>query len=288
MAKHKKLSQQQIDAYHDDGFVFPITILNDAEAQSYLQRLHDFEQSYPAMSRDEVHHKLLRFKSHVLLPWINELIRHESILDAVEDLIGSNILCWSSSFFIKEPDDPGFISWHQDSATYNLQGGNLLTVWLALTDAQSDNGAMRFIPGSHRLGEQTHTDTWDKDNRLSRGETINYNLEEEAAVDICLAPGQASLHHIHAIHCSAANRTQRPRIGYAIRYFSPKMSYRGTGRESAMLVRGEDNYGHFDLEPWPQQGQYEAAQMAYQKAINTRSMTTFRDDKTDRALHAFD
>ncbi len=281
----KQLSREQIEAFEADGFVFPVPVLSGAEAQSYLQHLRVFEASHPEMSRDEVQHKLLRFKSHVLLPWINELIRHEKILDAVEDLMGPDILCWSSSFFIKTPDDPGYMSWHQDSATYDLEGGPLITAWIALTDAQTDNGAMRFIPGSHRLGEQSHSDTWDKNNRLSRGEVIDYKFDETTAVDICLAAGEVSLHHIHAIHSSAANRSRRPRIGYAIRYCPPHMRYRGRVRESAMLVRGEDRYGHFDLEPWPQQGQEAAAYAAYLRAIEVRSRTTFRDAETDRALH---
>lgn len=281
----KQLTQQQIDAFHDHGFVFPIRIFGEDDAQHCIRRLHEFEQSQPTMSRDEVHHKLLRFKSHVLLPWINELIRHEKILDAVEDLLGPDIMCWSSSFFIKDPNDPGYISWHQDSATYNLEGGELITAWLALTDAQTDNGAMRFIPGSHRIGEQTHTDTWAENNQLSRGETVNHSFDEASAVDIRLAPGEISLHHIHAIHSSAANRSPRPRIGFAMRYFSPSMRYRGDNRESAMLVRGEDRYGYYELEPSPQQNRPDEARAAYERAIRARSMTTFRDAKSERSLH---
>lgn len=284
----KQLSRAQINVFENDGFVFPVPVLSGDQAQDYLQRLYAFEAAHPGMSRDEVHHKLLRFKPHVLLPWINELVRHEKILDAVEDLIGPDILCWSSSFFVKAPADPGYISWHQDSATYDLEGGPLITAWIALTDARSDNGAMRFIPASHRLGEQPHTDTWAENNRLSRGEVVDYQVDESTAVDICLAAGQMSLHHIHAIHSSAANHTQRPRIGYAIRYCPPQLRFRGKARESAMLMRGEDRYHHFELEPRPEPGREAAAHSAYQRAIKVRSMTTFRDAETGRALHGAD
>ena len=68
----------------------------------------------------------------------------------VEDLIGPNILAFASRFWIKGGQDGTYVSWHQDSAYFGLDPHELVTVWLALTDATPEMGCMKVIPGSHR------------------------------------------------------------------------------------------------------------------------------------------
>ena len=109
---------------------------------------------------------------------------------------------------------------------------------------------MQFIPGTHRLGPVSHSDTWAKDNALSRGEVIDLKIDESSAVDVTLGPGDVSLHHIDLVHGSPPNRSARRRIGYAVRYMTPGMRPR-VRPASAMLARGADTHGHFELEPRP-------------------------------------
>ena len=172
------------------------------------------------------------------------------MLDAVEDVLGPNILCWGSSFFIKEPEDPGYVSWHQDATYWGLDQSDVCTAWIALTPSTRANGCMRVASGSH--GEQlTHTDTFHKDNLLSRGQEINAEVDEKDAVDLELSPGQMSLHHVRIIHGSNPNPTKKRRVGFAIRYIAATVRQSLGPRDFATLVRGKVVNDFWELEPRP-------------------------------------
>ena len=239
------LSPAQVEAYKRDGYVFPIDILSPAEVAAYRAKL----ESYEASSGSSIQGNL-RQKPHLLFTWVNELIRHPKILDAVTDIHGPDLLCWSSSFFIKEPDGTGFVSWHQDSTYWGLSSPDVITVWLALSPANEISGAMKFLPGTQH--EQVgHRDTFHKDNLLSRGQELEVKVDESKSVLAALEPGQASLHHVMLFHGSAPNRSQDRRIGLAVRYIPTYVRQIAGARDSATLVRGTDRHGHFDLEPAP-------------------------------------
>ena len=108
----KLLSENEVAGYRARGYHFPVNALSESEVAEFRGKLEDYEARTGGPIQGEMRHR-----SHVLFPWINEMIRHPKILDAIEDLLGPDILCWNTSFFIKEPRDPGFVSWHQD-ATY--------------------------------------------------------------------------------------------------------------------------------------------------------------------------
>src|SRR4029453_15391031 len=160
---------------------------------------------------------LYRIKPHLLFTWLAELVRHPSVLDAVEDVLGPDILCWNTSFFTKEARSPGFVSWHQDATYWGLSEPDVVTAWVAFTESTPANGNMRVIPGSHRA-PVPHVDTFHPDNLLSRGQEIAVEVDESRAVDIVLAPGEMSLHHVLMVHGSGANLSGDRRIGFAIRY----------------------------------------------------------------------
>ena len=106
----KILTDKQIIEYEENGLVFPITVMPENEADTLKHKLERYESSSGGPIQKEWRHKV-----HLLFTWANEIVRHPKILDAVEDLIGPNIICWTTNFFIKEAKDPGFVSWHQDS-----------------------------------------------------------------------------------------------------------------------------------------------------------------------------
>jgi len=145
----KCLMEDQIEGYHRDGCVFPIFLLTRTEAAKLRQKFEGLE----ATIGGEVQQRF-RIKAHLPFPWLNDLIRHPTLLDAVEDIIGPNILCWGSSFFTKNAHDPRFVSWHQDSTYYNLKPAETLTAWVAFTDSTIESGCMRFIRGSHSSGQK--------------------------------------------------------------------------------------------------------------------------------------
>jgi hypothetical protein len=241
----KMLTQAQIDRFWEQGFLSPIRIMPVEEALGYRRRLERFEEMSGGPLRGD-----LRHKSHLLFTWLGDLVRHPRILDAVEDLYGPDLLCWTTNFFIKEKESPAFVSWHQDSTYWGLSAPDVVSAWVAFTPAHSGNGAMQVIPRTHRLDQLPHRDTFAKHNLLTRGQEIAVDADERNAVTITLEPGEMSLHHVRLVHGSPPNTSHDRRIGFAIRYV-PTHVRQIVGEDSATLVRGEDRFGHFELEPRP-------------------------------------
>ncbi len=240
------LSAAEVRAYREDGLLFPKRAVSTAGAARLLGEL----EAHEAGTGGPVNGKH-RYKCHLLFPWIDETMRDPAILDMVESLVGPDIMVWTSHLYPKEPGDGRFISWHQDSAHWGLDSDRIVTVWIALTPATRENGCMRMLPGSQRTGTVAHRDTWDPDNILTRGQTIDAAIEEDRAVSVELAAGEASLHHVFMWHASHANRSGGRRVGLALRYITPDARQTRTARDFATLVRGEDRFGHFEPEPRP-------------------------------------
>ena len=242
----KTLTADQIAAYDRDGYLAPVTVLSEAEARALRGKLEAIEASTGGPLRGDIRHK-----AHLLFPFLADLIRHPAILDAIEDVLGPDILCWNTNFFIKEAETPSFVSWHQDSTYWGLSSPDVCTAWVALTPSNRENGAMAVIPKSHTIDQIPHRDTFDRHNLLTRGQEIAVKVDEAEAVPLVLRPGEMSLHHVRLVHGSPPNPSHDRRIGFAIRYI-PTSICQLEGTDSASLVRGEDRYGHFELEPRPE------------------------------------
>jgi len=241
----KILTPQQIETFRRDGCVFPIRVMSADEALAIRRKLETFEKSAGGPLKGD-----LRHKSHLLFPWLDEVVHNARIVDAIEDLYGPDLLCWTTNFFIKEANNPAFVSWHQDSTYWGLDKPDVVTAWVALTPSNRANGAMAFIPGTHTADQIPHRDTFAKNNLLTRGQEVAVDVDESKAVTIELEPGEISLHHVRLVHGSPANPSNDRRIGFAIRYI-PTSVAQIAGRDSASLVRGTDRFHHFDLEPRP-------------------------------------
>ena len=241
----KLLSPEQIERYHQDGYISPIRVMSENEAARVRERLQEFESRTGGPLRGD-----LRHKAHLLFPWLADLVRNANILDAVEDLYGGDLLCWTTNFFIKEARNPAFVSWHQDSTYWGLSEPDVVTAWVALTPSNEANGAMQVVPGTHTMDQIPHRDTFDKHNLLTRGQEIEVDVDAGNAVTLTLAPGEMSLHHVRLVHGSPPNPSGDRRIGFAIRYI-PTRVRQTVGQDSATLVRGDDRFRHFELEPRP-------------------------------------
>lgn len=239
------LSQAGIEAYRARGCVFPVRVLTDAEV---AQSRADLARTEGLLGGklDGKHNQ----KPHLLFPWLAELVRHERVLDAVQDVIGPDILCWGSQFFSKGAGDPAFVSWHQDGTYWGLSSQDVVTAWIALTPSTKRSGCMRVVPSTHRV-QVPHSDTFASDNLLSRGQEIAVDVRDEDAVDVVLAPGEMSLHHVLLFHGSEPNRADHPRIGFAVRYVPTHVSQLSGERDSATLVRGTDRHMNFEHERAP-------------------------------------
>jgi hypothetical protein len=265
-----KLSPAAVDAYNRDGYFFPIDVLTPAEVAECRNQLETYERTAGGPIGGN-----LRQKPHLLFPWINDVIRHPNILDPVESILGPDLLVWGTSFFIKEANDPGFVSWHQDSTYWGLSAPDVATVWLALSPANEVSGAMKFLPGTQHT-QVGHRDTFDKDNLLSRGQELEVKVDESKSVLAALEPGQASLHHVMLFHGSAPNRSDDRRIGLAIRYIPTRLRQIAGEHDSATLVRGVDRFGNFELEPAPKADCDAEAVAVHKRLTEQHAKTLYR------------
>ena len=256
----KSLSDTALRQYQEEGYFSPVRVLSTAEAADLRHRLESYEAGAGVLRGK------LRQKSHLLFTWLNDLIRHPKILDAVEDVIGPDILCWGTSFFTKEARNPSYVSWHQDSTYWGLEPPDIVTAWVAFTDSIAANGAMRVIPASHKLDQVPHRDTFAPENLLSRGQEIEVDVDERQAAMLELAAGEMSLHHVRLIHGSDPNPSDDRRIGFAIRYIPTYVRQVAGSHDTATLVRGQDRHGNFEHEQRPDADLSEAA-VAYHAAV---------------------
>jgi len=253
MPKH--LTFGQITQYRREGVTFPLSILTAEDVAAHRARLEAAEAHRPF-------HYLT--KPYLIFGPADALARHPALLDAVEDVLGPDVLLWDSAYVIKEADDRRQVGWHQDLTYWGLDSDEVVTAWVALTPANPENGGMRYLPGSHRQGRLDHADTHAADSLLHRGQDASAHIDPAAAAaDIVLRPGEASLHHGWTLHASGPNSSADRRIGLTVQYVTPRVRQTVTDEETATLVRGQDPFGHFRPEP-AFAGDFDPAALAFQ------------------------
>ena len=230
--------------YERDGFAFPVDVVSASEAQEIRD---DLELAELDLADDPEKLMLLRSYPDRLLPSFDRLIRNTRLIDVVTPILGLDLMVWSSGLFIKEADSSKIVTWHQDLNYWGLDSVSEITAWVALSPSTIESGCMRFVPGSHTRQIVPHTDTYDDNNLLSRGQEIAVEVDNSDGVDVILRSGQASLHHGHLFHSSGPNTTVDRRIGSAIRYISTSMKQNSGDRSLVALVSGEDHYKHFTV-----------------------------------------
>jgi len=259
------LSPAVVEQYRREGYYFPLGVLAPEEAAAARRQL-EAAQAEGGPAGDRPFYKL-----HLYYPFLFDLVRHPAILDAVESVIGPDILVWAAGLFIKEGPSAEVVHWHQDAIHFSLDPPEAVTAWVALTDSDPGNGGLRVIPGSHRGGVLRHREVESRLGAGFRGSEVD--VDEDQAVDIVLRAGEMSLHHLKMVHGSPANRSTRRRVGYGIRYIPTSVRQGRDLPDSALLVRGQDRYGHFIPETPPvdphdpdTRARYEAA-MARRQAL---------------------
>ena len=244
-----KLGAQQRLQYREKGYYYPIRVIERSEAEKFRARFLDYlahnKQSLIGLPPRD--HYFVLSQTQFLLRWIYRIVSHPKVLDAVESVLGPNIIVWSTQWFPKIPGDHTYVSWHQDATYWGLHPPHVTTGWIALSESCVQNGCMRVVPGTHKGPLLPQVETYAQDNMLSRGQEISVEVDESRAVNMALQPGEMSLHHIGIIHGSNPNRSDKPRIGIAVRYITPEVIQDGAARQMALLVRGEDDFGHFEL-----------------------------------------
>jgi ectoine hydroxylase-related dioxygenase (phytanoyl-CoA dioxygenase family) len=257
------LSEQDVKFYNDNGYFYPLTVFGEAETR-------DKRSKFEALLAREggTLSRAVNTRPHLLLTWIDEIIRDPRVLDPIESVLGPDILCWASGFFAKGPNDGTFVSWHQDAAYWGLSSNDVVTAWIAFSPSVVESGCLRVVPRSH-LSKVEHVDTYGSGNLLSRGQEIAVEVEEASVVDVELQPGQMSLHHVLIFHGSKENVSTDWRIGLAIRYIPTHLKQLAPIKDTAMLVRGVDRYGHFEPERRPRED-FSPEAVAYHAEVQDR------------------
>lgn len=243
-------NQSYAVAYQRDGFVVPIDVVSIEEARHLRE---DLEKAELELADNSEKLALLRSYPDRLLPSFDALTRNKTLISAASAILGSNLMVWSGSLFIKEANSPKIVSWHQDLTYWGLDDAEETTCWVALSPATLESGCMKFVPGSHREKIVPHNDTYDDNNLLTRGQEVAVDVDENDAFTAALQSGQASMHHGHLFHSSGPNATGDRRIGMAIRYIKPSMQQKTGDKPLVALVSGKDDYGHFTIAEPPEE-----------------------------------
>ena len=209
------LSGAQIAQYNELGFVQPIDVFSADEIDAIRQRI----DSYMADLGADGAYGINCYQARLSGLW--DIATDPRIVDPVADLIGPDVLCWATAILSKKPHDPKAVPWHQDASFWALSPARTVTVWLAIDDADEDNSAMRFIPGTHDRGALPVAATEGTANVFHKG-TANADALGEPFTN-SLKAGQISLHADMLVHGSLANRSDRRRCGLTLRYCPPSV-----------------------------------------------------------------
>ena len=240
------LTEEQKEAYWNDGYLFPINVANASQSNHWRNSLEKIEQDWLDNGLKLPLNTYKRVNAQVVMPLACEIGLHAPILDAVEGILGPDVMLYSVEFLIKEAHTKHVVTMHQDLAYWGMGDmDNILTAWLALSPATTASGCMDFVCGSHKNEILAHEDSFDEHNLLSRGQEIKVDVANSDKVAVELNPGSMSLHHGLTIHGSGPNRSDDRRIGVAIRYVSAKMRKAGGVKDYAISARGTYNINSF-------------------------------------------
>ena len=234
------LSSNQLKQYEDEGFVSPINIFSKDKAKEIRNEIEIIENDMP----EELDNSG-RYNAHLISPLLDEVTHDTKILDAVQSLIGENILICGTTLFIKNPNEKGFVSYHQDAKYIGLEPLNWVTAWVAITDSNEKNGCMRMWSGSHKDNLKEHDEKFNNGNLLTRGQTVK-NVPKDETTPLILEAGQMSLHHPTVVHGSELNKSNDRRIGFVIQSYISTNVKQVLGKNSVQLARGTDEYNYHE------------------------------------------
>ena len=237
------LSPNQLKQYQDEGFVSPINIFSKDKAKEIRDEIELIEKEIP-----EELEKSGRYNAHLISPLLDEVTHNPKILDAVESLIGEDILVCGTTLFIKNPNEKGFVSYHQDAKYIGLEPHNWVTAWVAITDSNEHNGCMRMWSGSHKDNLKEHDQKFNQGNLLTRGQTVK-NVPKEKTTPLILTAGQMSLHHPTTVHGSELNKSEDRRIGFVIQSYIGSNVKQVLGVNSVQVARGKDDFNFHEKIP---------------------------------------
>ena len=205
------LSNEQIISYKENGFVVPDFYLPEEDLLEIEKKHSSLIKKYP---------EYINYCPAVLLKdeTFLKFCMNTQILKFVEQLIGNDFALWNSSFFAK-PAHNGFETpWHQDGQYWPISPLATCTVWLAIDDANEENGCLRFIKGSHKDKKLKQHSRNHKKNLTLHQELNKKELDETNSVSLILKRGQISLHDVYMVHGSKENKSPKSRRAMTMRF----------------------------------------------------------------------
>ena len=269
------LTEQQVKQYNKEGYIAPIDALTKEQVLATRKEIEIIEKEMP----NEIN-KSGRYNVHLISPKLDEIVHNSKVLDAVEKIIGRDILVCSTTLFIKDPKQCGFVSYHQDAKYIGLEPHNWVSVWIAITDSYKENGCMKMWPGSH-LEVKDHDQKFDEDNLLTRGQTVE-GVPENEVKPVELKAGQVSLHHPRIVHGSGINKSNERRIGFVIQSYIGTNVRQTLGKNGVQIARGVDNYHYHEVINRPKSLMSEE-DLALRKKENEALQKIFYSDSEKRS-----
>ena len=195
--------------------------------------------------------KICTLKPHLLSEYLFRIATCEEILKEVKNVIGENVNIWSSAFFVKEPKSKKFVGFHQDSPYWQLSSNNVVTAWISFTESNANNGCVQFIENivqeskifpldindsytNYKKGNKT---TSDKDMISYKQDIPKKNLAMKKHY-VELHSGEFSIHDITVIHGSNPNKSNKARIGFAVRYIDSDTYHLRDKDDRALNISG--------------------------------------------------
>ncbi len=243
----KRLTDEQIKTYHDEGWASPIRVMSADDATAIRRQIEDFEARQGAPLRGPQ-----KSKGYLLFPALFDMVSRPEVLDAIEDVIGENILLYQNGAWFKEPESASYVSWHQDSTYYGMDPLKLVTAWVALSPATREMGCLHVLAGSHKLGQlPVDYSEVTEENLLSSGQNTLVDKDAYKTVVMELEPGEMSMHHCATVHSSLPNHGNERRVGFSMAFVPPDVRQTTKTKASAMLLRGRDDFGNYPLTERP-------------------------------------
>lgn len=256
-----RLTREQVARYERGGVVFPVAALSRAEASHFRGCFEELESLLGG--------RLQRAPlTHLFFRWAYDLVTHPSILDAVESLIGADILVQGSLLLCKYPRDPARVLWHQDASYSSRVGSPTTSAWVALSDSTPEGGCLRVIPGSHESGPLPHALPATPDSLLRYGGVAG--VDETLAADVALRAGEMSLHQGDLVHGSAPNHSDEKRIGFVVRYVTPRYA---VAVNPVVRARGRGRCEHLTTLDAPPRGTSSECVRAWEEFLRRRNLT---------------
>ena len=242
----KVLTADQIAHFNQHGFIRPIRIFEENEVAQNRVYFDELLERVMAENEDADSYSVNGY--HTRCAVLYDMCLESRILDAVEDLVGPNLVAWGTHYFCKMPHDEHKVPWHQDASYWPFDRSKTVTVWLAIDDADEENAAMKFIPGTHKMG---HLE-WQKTNdpAVLTQEIVDVDKLGKPCYDT-LKAGEMSLHADMLAHGSDPNLSDRRRCGLTIRYCPVEVRALTDWHKNAIVCRGSDPAGHWVSRPRP-------------------------------------